>query len=141
MLFRLRSCILAPNHRLVVSPGMRCMTAHQPQNVWLSALGLLTALLWTAQFSADWFVPHSDIRTAQLEEFELATVSHEARNDNSRVSRLESKPDPAASVAELFARIDDRNDPGLTAFAADKARRNPTATLPGIRAPPHSFST
>lgn len=108
-----------------------------PQKLWLSALGLLTALLWTAQFAADWYVPHSDIGIAELDKIELAHVIHTESSDSSRAIRLESKPDPAASTAGLFTAHVIRTDRSLTTFAAEHTHRDLVVAIPGIRAPPH----
>ena len=110
-----------------------------PQRAWLSALGLLTALLWTAQFAVDWYVPHSKIGIAELDKIELAHVIHTESSDNSRAIRLESKPDPAASTAVLVTAEVIRTDRSLTTFAAEHTHRDLVVATPGIRAPPHYF--
>jgi hypothetical protein len=113
------------------------MAVHKSKSVWLSALGLLTALLWTAQFAVDWYVPHSDIGTAQLDKIELAHVIHTESSDIRRAVRLESKPDPVASTAGPFAADAIRNARNLATFATAPTHLEFVVVLPGIRAPPH----
>lgn len=112
------------------------MAVHKPQRVWLSALGLLTALLWTAQIAADWFLPHSDIGIAELDKIELANVIHSESGDGSRALRLESKSDPTVTAAGQSAAGGSGIDRTLTAFAAENTHHDLVVTLPGIRAPP-----
>lgn len=113
------------------------MAVHNPKSIWLSALGLLAALLWTTQFAADWYVPRSDIGIAQLDKIELAHVIHTKSSDSSRAVRLESKPDPAACTAESFTANGIRTDRSLTTIAAEHTHRDLVVAMPGIRAPPH----
>jgi len=114
------------------------MPVHKSKRVWSSAL-VLTTLLWTAQFAADWFVPHSDIGIAQLGKIELAHVSSRERTDSSRAFRLENKPDAEASTSGSFTADANKTDRCLSTFSAENAHHRLAVALPGIRAPPHYF--
>lgn len=116
------------------------MAVHTFQEVRLSALGMLVALLWTVQIAADWFLPHSDIGIAELDKIELANAIQTESSDSSRVLRLESKSDPDVTIAGALAACPVRTDRSLTAFPAENSHRDLVVALPGIRAPPLYFS-
>jgi hypothetical protein len=125
-------------------PGLRHLS--NPATIrtgpgWFVALCAVALLAWSMQGAAGWFKPHSDIGLSQFTKFDPAHTPRTAWQESSSVTRLESKPEPAA----LPAAGNTPSDPGAihAAFAASTGIRleHRALTLPAIRAPPQTNSS
>jgi hypothetical protein len=111
--------------------------AFQKQNQgWLIGIGVLVTLLWTSQFSADWFKSHTEIEFAKHSKIELAYLTEPESGGTSRVFRLESKPDPTTLSANSAAPSLPGRGRLSTPFTLAPIYNSQTTGLPGIRAPP-----
>jgi hypothetical protein len=114
----------------------QCMTFHKQNQNWLISLGVTITLLWATQFAADWFRPHSDIEFAQHSKIERANIIQSEWSGFNRASRLESKHDPVAFIADPTANtLSGRGQRHALVSAVCSDNDQPTG-LPGIRAPP-----
>lgn len=116
--------------------GLQGMTFQKQNKGWLIGLGVMITLLWTSQFSADWFKPHNEIEFAQHSKIELANLIEHEWSGIGRAFRLESKPDPTALTADFCAHSLSGRGLWLTPCALAGIYSSQTTGLPGIRAPP-----
>lgn len=112
------------------------MTFHKPNQGWLIGLGVLIALLWTAQFAADRFKPYSENEFVRHSKLELANTVEPGWTEFSRASRLESEPDTTALTADSATLNLLSRRPQLFTLTFTTVGSNHTTVLPGIRAPP-----
>jgi len=116
--------------------GWCSMTFHKQNQGWLIGLGVLVALLWTAQISSGWFKPNSEIELVNLKKIELAHTIPFEFSESGRADRAESKSDPVASVAALDAHDGNRRGLDPVPDSTTATGNYLTSVLPGIRAPP-----
>ncbi len=115
------------------------MTFCKRNQHWLVGLGATVTLLWTAQFAAGWFKPHSELELAQHKKIELAHTIQFERHENTRAFRLESKTDPIAIHAAFAAHTVFGRGLKLSPDSTAARIRFQTTRPPAIRAPPYPF--
>ena len=103
---------------------------------WLIGIGVMITLLWSSQFSAEWFKPHNEFGFGQHSKIEPANLIEHEWSGTTRVLRLESKPDPTALTTKCPAHTLSDRGLWLKPFSLATVYSNQPTGLHGIRAPP-----